>query len=387
MRFKTTFAQTATGTPSENARAAAGKIKSDFAGFESAFIVFFAAVDYDPDVLAAEMHAAFPGATTMGCTANGEACDEKLLDASVVAMAYSRDVFAFSETAIVLADKDAAQKTGRPDVFSDTTAAMNYLGRNLEKPLIDLDYREYVGFMLIDSTSPFTEGIIDRTGEMTNVFFTGGIAADKYTFDRQMIFYNGVAYKNGAVVLALWKPKNGFALLKTQAVEMTDRQITATKVDEVKRIIWEFDGRNALEVFSEAIGVPMEKIGVPEFDGNPLALMADGEPFLRVAVDQVDGQGLQMYSRILEGMRMTVTRSGKLVEATKNALARIIAETGEPAAILHVNCVCRHKMMCADGVNEEFGQLFAGRPHIAFMSMGEVYLNWVGITSVMILFK
>jgi hypothetical protein len=387
MSFKTTFAQTATGKPTEDARSAVGNIKSGFAGFEPAFIVFFAAVDYDPGTLAAEMRDAFPGATTMGCSANGEACDEKILDASVVAMAFSKDAFAFSETALILADKDAAIKASRPDVFSDNTAALEYLGRNLGKPLLELDHREYVGFMLADSANAFLDSVIDRSGEMTNVFFTGGIASDRFTFDKQTVFYNGEAYRQGAVVLALWKPKNGFALLKTQAVELMDTVFTATEVDEEKRIIWKFNGKDALEAYSEAIGVPKEKIGQTEFDNYALAVMADNEPYLCAPIAQVDGKGLLMYSRIVEGMRLTATRSGKLLETTEKALADTIAESGEPSAILHVNCVCRHKVMCSTGLSEKFGAMFARCPHVSYMSMGEVYVNWVGFTSVMILFK
>lgn len=388
MRFKTTFAQTADGTPADNARAAAAKIAADFAGFAPAFVVFFAsAQDYDAGVLAKAVQGAFPGAATMGCTSNGEACDEKILKAAVVAMAFSKGAFAFSETALVLKDADAAAKPARPDVFSDTTAAMRHLGRNLDTPLLDLDHREYVGFMLADSSNAFTESVIDRVGEMTNVFFTGGIAADNYTFDRQTVFYNGEAYRPGAVVLALWKPAEGFELLKTQAVELTDTILTGTKVDEVNRIIWEFNGRDALEVYAEAIGVPKEKIGLPEFDNHALAVVADGDPYLCTPIAPVDGRGLQMYSRMLEGIRLTLTRRGKLLETTEQALSGKIAATGEPAAILHVNCVNRHKMMRAAGQTEQFGELFARCPHIAFMSMGEVYVNWVGVTSVMILFQ
>ncbi len=84
MRFKTAFAQTPDGNPAANARVR--KIREDFSGAEPVFVVFFAATDYDPDILAAEMHDAFPGAVTMGCTTAGEACGSLVLKASVVAM-------------------------------------------------------------------------------------------------------------------------------------------------------------------------------------------------------------------------------------------------------------------------------------------------------------
>lgn len=387
MRFKTTFAQETGGGPVDNARAAVDKIAADFADISPAVIVFFAATDYDPDTVAAEMQIAFPGAVTLGCTAAGELRDGKVLSRGVAAMAFSDGVFSFSETAVVIADRDKARETARPDVFSDPDAALKYLARDLGKPLLALDHREYVGFMLADATAPFAESVIERAGELTNVFMVGGIAADDYTFDRQYVFYRGRAYRGGAAVLALWKPANGFELLKTQAVEATGTRFTVTRADEGKRIIREFDGRPALEAYAEAIGVPPENVGIPEFDRNPLALMAEGEPFLCAAVGQAEGGGLQMYTKILEGMRLTLTKSGRIVATTEKVLAGKIAESGEPAAILHVVCAVRHNAMKNVGALDDFGRLFERFPHTAFVSLGEVYVNLVGITSVMILFK
>lgn len=390
MRFKTTFAQTATGGPVDNARAAAAAIKRDFDGFDPSLVLFFAATDYDPAVIAAEMQSAFPGATTMGCTTAGEACDERMLNASVVAMGFSKEVFAFSETALVLLDGDRARAADSPEIFADTAAAVEYLARNTGKKPIDLDYREYLGFMLSDTiVMEFAENVAERAGEMTNVFFTGGISGDDYRLDgtSQAVFYKGKAYRNGAAAIALWKPAKGFELVKTQAVELTDKQYTVTKADEVKRIIWELDGRDAIAVYAAAVGLSPEKMGNPEFDDNPLALVAEGEPFLRAIAMQIEGKGIHTFDRIREGMRLTVTKSKDIVEKTREALEAKMAATGRPEAILHVNCSSRHTAMGRTGRLEAFGEIFHGIPHAGFSSYGEIYVSRVAITSLMILFK
>ena len=388
MRFKTTFALATDENPDANVRAAVRKIKSDFAEMNPAFIVFFAATNYDPDILAADMHDAFPGAATMGCTTAGEKCDDKTLNGSVVAMAFSDEVFAFSETALVLADRDAVRAAGKADVFSDAAEAVNYLGEKAGKSPIDLDYQEYVGFMLGDRTSAFTEAILERVGEMSDVFLVGGFAGDDHKFaGLQTVFYQGKAYRNGVAALALWKPKSGFALLKSQAVELTDKQVVITKADEEKRIIWEFDGKNAVDEYAKIIGVSPESMNILDFDENPLGLVADGEPYLRAIMKKVDGKGLQMYARICEGMRQTVTRSGDILKTTAKDLAAKIEETGVPAAILHVDCVSRHTGLSNAGQVDAFAKLFSYGPHVSFSSYGEIYVDTVAFTSVMILFK
>ncbi len=388
MRFKTAFAQTPDGNPAANARAAVRKIREDFSGAEPVFVVFFAATDYDPDILAAEMHDAFPGAVTMGCTTAGEACGSLVLKASVVAMAFSGEVFDFCETALVTADKDIAA-AGGTGIFSDPGAAVEYLGRNLRTPPLDLDHRQYVGFMLGDRFSTFAESVLERVGEMTNVFFAGGIAGDdgKFEVGTRMVFYRGKAYRNGAAALALWKPRNGFSVVKTQAVELTDKQFTITKADEAARTIWELDGRNAVEAYAEAIGTCPENLAVHDYLQNPLGLVAEGEPYLMGVWSMTKGGGLEMLMPVREGMRLRLTRARNVVGRTKADLAAGMEGGGKPGAILHVNCMARYETLRMANQVEEFGRLFEDVPHIAFLSYGEIFANTIAITSVMILFK
>jgi hypothetical protein len=389
MHFKTAFAQTTEGNPGDNARAAARKIGGELAGIKPAFVVFFASTEYDADTIAAEMHKAFPGARTMGCSTAGEACDGQMLNSSVVAMAFAAEASAYLETAIVLADPEAARKENAPGVFSDATAALEYLGRNLGIPLIQLDYREYFGFMLGATITEFSESVIERTGEMTNAFFVGGIAGDDRKFaDLQYVFFNGKAYKNGATVIALLKPANGFEILKTQAVEPMDKQqYTITRADEKTRVIWELDGRDAVSVYTKAIGAPMGALTMRDFDSNPFALMVGGEPYLRAIVETVDGKGIRVLSTVREKTPLAITEAGNILETTRTALAAQIAETGQPAAILHINCVSRHTTLQNEKQVDEFGRLFSGVPHISFASYSEIYVGIVAMTSVMVLFK
>jgi hypothetical protein len=385
MRFKTAYAQMTEGNTCDNARAAAGKIGGELAEVDPAFVIFFASTEYDADTIADEMHKAFPGAVTMGCSTSGEACDDKILSNSVVAMAYSREVSAFLETVVVVADPGEANA---PDVFSDTPAALEYLGRNLGQPMISLDYREYFGFMLGDNVSEFNERVIERLGEITNAFLVGGIAGDDYKFqDLQYVFYKGKAYRHGAAALALWKPASGFEFLKTQAVEPTDKQFTITKADEKNRIIWELDGQDAAPVFAKAIGVPLETMGMRDFDQNPLALLVNGDPYLRVLVKIVDNKGLVVLSAIREGTKFTLTKIGEVLDTTRQVFAERFAEKGKPAAILHINCAGRHTLLRKADQLDAFAQLFEGVPHIAFSSYSEIYIDIVAMTSIMVLFK
>lgn len=386
MRFKTVSVQVDEGDAVVNARAAARKVRDGLTGFSPSLVIFFAATNYDADTLAREIDDAFPDATTMGCTSSGEARDGKILNDSVVAMAFSAEALPYCRTALVLKDAPAAG-SAQPGVFSDTKEAMAHLGRKLPGKLIDMDYREYVGFMLGDQISAFTESVLEKVGELTNVLFVGGFAGDDYKFlHLQRVFYRGKAYSDAAV-LALWKPARGFSLLKTQAVELTDKSMVITRADEENRIIWEFDGEDAAAAYARAIGVPAECLDILDFDENPLAVTVDGEPYLRALVKTVDGRGLQMFAQVHEGTRYTVTKAGDALATTGAALRAKLAEMGHVEAILHVNCASRHTALKKFGQVEGFAELFADTPSIAFSSYGEIYVGIVAMTSTMILFK
>lgn len=385
MRFKTAFAQIDEGDPVVNARAAARKIRDGLAEVAPVLVIFFAATNYDADTLAREVDDAFPGATTMGCTTAGEACDGRILNDSVVAMGFAADALAYCQTALVVKDDEAG--LDRPGVFAATDKAMEHIGRKLRGKLIDLNYREYVGFMLGDKISAFTESVLEKVGEMTDVIFSGGMAGDDLKFvDLQRVFYRGRAYGDAAV-LALWKPVHGFELLKTQAAELTDKQLVITRADEENRIVWEFNGEDAMQAYARAIGVQPESMGILDFDENPLAVTADGEPFLRALVKPVEGRGLQMFAQVREGTRYTVTRAGDVFATTAAALSAKRAEMGHVEAILHINCSSRHTALKRLDREAEFAGLFAGTPSIAFFSYGEIYVSAIALTSTMILFK
>ncbi len=386
MRFRTVHAISSEGDPVVNARSAVRSLMTQLQGFQAAVVIFFASTDYDPDTIASDMHDAFPDALTIGCSTAGEGINGEILNHSVVAMAMSADVFSYNEFALVVGDK-ADAPPDRKDIFTTTRDAMKYLGRNLEKPLLDLDFREYIGYLLTDRISAFSERVMDVVGEMTDVLFLGGVAGDDYKFTNdQRVFYQGRSYKTAAL-MCLWKPVNGFSILKTQAVDLTNTSLVVTKADEENRIVYEFDGRPAAEVYAEKIGTPVDSMDILDFDENPLALLVDGEPYLRALVKQTDNRGLMMFARVVTGMRLSVTRAGNVYEVTKEALEEKFRREGPFAAMLHTNCASRHTALKNANQVEQFAKLFGTVPSVSFSSYGEIYVGILALTSSIILFK
>ncbi len=390
MRFKTSHAVCQLENPAENAKEAVKRIKADLGDFEAGSLVFFASIAYDPETLAAEMQAAFPGVKTFGATSAGEGVNDKILTQSVVAMAFSPEVFALNEIGLILEDLPHRPMPAEPNIYPDARTALDdFCGRIGIKPL-DLDYREFTGLLLFDRICPFGYSILDTVGDMTNVIFTGGFAGDDYCFDGQTrVFYQGHAY-NRATVICLGKPVKGFELLKSQAVEMTDRNLVVTKADSDSGadIIWEFDHQPAAEALAKCLGKTVDTLGNDDFDDNPMGTPVDGEPFLRAALRVIDKKGLLMLFPTPLGTRINITRAGNVYEKTKKDLeAKLKEMEGDVGAVLHINCCSRHTALKKKDQTDLFAKLFSFAPCISLASYGEVYVGWVGMTSTMIFFR
>lgn len=377
MNFETAYALFDSGDAQKNAILAADKLKTDMTLFAPAAVLYFASpYRYDPQTLAAEMQRMFPGARTFGCSSSGELCLGRMLRDSVVAMAFSDAVFETIEVGVaggVDADPNAIDT-----LLADLEAR---LGTSLRT----LDFRRYLGFTLIDGLAMAVEKITETLGEKTDVIFTGGCAGDDGRFQKTVIFCDGKAHDNGALV-AILKPRGKFGIIKTQSLTPTDIVLIATSVDDDRHVIREFNGIPAAQAYADAMGVPVDGMSSDNFAAYPLALMAGGEPFVRNAATVVDGGGIRLYTKPIEGMRYTVTKVTDLIRDTIKAVEDKRLELGGISAIINVNCLFRDLQARQTGKTAEFGAIFADFPCVGFSSYGEIYIGVVNQTSTMIAF-
>ena len=376
MDYLVTEAEFDCGDAAKNAAGALTKIKRDLADFPVAVLLYFASPKYEPHALAAGMKDAFPGALTFGCSSSGELSNGVMRRGSVAAMAFSPAVF---ETAVAI---------GAGSIDDDPEAANKMLAemeKRLGTSVRDLDFRKYFGFALIDGVSLSMEAIMERVGELTDVIFTGGCAGDDGQFEKTMVFCDGVAHDNGAV-LALLKPRGRFDFLKTQSLVPTETVLTATAVDSVHNVIYEFDGKPAAQAYADAMGVPVSGMSAENFAAFPLAMMAGGEPFVRNVATVVPKNGVRLHTRPFEGMRYTVTRVVDLMDDTAKALEEKRRELGGISAVINVNCLFRDLQVRANHQCERFGALFKDFPCIGFSSYGEIYIGVANQTATMVVF-
>lgn len=408
MDFLSTSTEFTSGDAKTNAAQAAQAIRKSVGDFAAASVLYFASPDtYDPETLAAEMHAAFPGCTTFGCSSAGELHDSNLIWKSVAAMAFSGNVF--DTLAVASAENlDAAPHKVVENLFAE-------IERQTGRPMRELDAQKYVGFVLMDGLAKHNSAALDRMSDLTGILTIGGFASDERRFSRTVVYHNGRALDNG-VVYALMRPRGKWDVLKTQSVAPTGKSMVATKVDAATNTVIEFDGKPAIRVYAEAMGMAPEDIpddlwvgdsgrssvnrytgaegGTPAgkqalpdvFINWPLGVQVGEEPFLRDAITVTPGGGLEMYLPPLEGMRFHLYRITDIVADTREAIKRMDHEMGGIKALIGINCMLREIQVVTEGRIDDFGSIFAGFPFLGYSSYGEIYACAVNQSAVMLAF-
>lgn len=349
-------------------------IKNQFGAFVPKAVVFFVSAAYSPDQSAKKMQEAFPGAQTFGCTTAGEIVSGKVLKQSIVAMAFN--AAAMRDTALAVVEN--IDKENRvPEAFAS-------FEKYYKTPMKVMDFKEYVGIILVDGLRGAEEKLMEKIGNLTNVFFIGGSAGDDLKFTQTHVFANGKTYTNAAV-LALLKPAMEFDFIKTQSFCVLDKNLVATRTDEAKRTVIEFNHKPALQAYADALGVPVEK--APScFMHNPVGLMMNAEPYVRSPQQAKDGS-MVFYCSVLQGMELSVLESTDIVKDTIAAITQKRKELGSISAIINFNCILRTLELEQKGLTDAYGKVFSDIPTVGFSTYGEEFVGHINQTATMIVFK
>jgi len=350
------------------------EIKDKFGNFSPKVVLFFASSIFNPDELGRKMKDAFKKCPVFGCTTAGEIVSGKMLKNAVVAMAFNST--AVSDIAVEVVE-NLREENNINDVFASFEKHFNI-------PMTEMDFKKYVGIVLIDGLSVAEEKLMDKIGDLTNVIFVGGSAGDDLKFSSTHVFANGKAYTNAAV-LALLKPGVEFDFIKTQSFKVLDKKLKVTKANEPRREILEFNNKPASLAYADAIDKPVQYAS-DYFMHNPVGLIIEGEPYVR-SPQQIKGNNMVFYCKILEGMEVSILESTDIIKDTKQAVEDKKMEMGNLSGIINFHCILRTLELEQQGITEEYGKLFSGIPTIGFSTYGEEYMGHINQTSTMLVFK
>lgn len=351
---------------------AVAEIRGQLEAVDAVMVIFFASPQYQPEELASSMAEQFPGAVTFGCTTAGEIVTGKMLNRSLVAMAFDRSVITAVKVEVI------------EDMSHSSLAAFNAFERFFGKPVASMEPDRYVGLLLADGLSRKEELIMDRIGDLCNLSFIGGSAGDDLAFASTHVYADGRSYPGSALV-ALLQPAVPFSILKTQSFTPLPPKLMVTKANETEREVLEFDNKPAVVAYAEALGVSVPEL--PQyFMQNPLGLLFDDEPFVRSPQRIGKDGAVIFYCAVKETMELQLLQSTDIIHDTGRDLAVAVREHGYISAIVNFNCILRTLELVQKGQTAAYGELFASVPTIGFSTYGEQYIGHINQTATMLLF-
>jgi hypothetical protein len=357
-----------------NPEKAAIHIKSQMDGCDPRAVIFFASSQYDPHAICQSMQKAFPQARTFGCSTSGEIVSGKMMKNSIVAMGLSANIIQDLNLQIV----DHIQTENRVD------EAFKGFAQYFKADPFTMDVDEYVGLILVDGLRMAEEKLMDRIGELSNLFFIGGSAGDDLKFSQTWVYANGKAYTDAAL-LVLLKPKVKFSFIKTQSFRQCSTKLVATKVKLSERKVIEFNHKPAAAAYAEAVGTTTDKAD-QFFMSNPVGLVIDEEPYVR-SPQRIEADAMHFYCNVMEGMEMTLLESSDIVEDTRAAVAEKQRQSKHISGIINFHCILRTLELEKNGTTEAYANIFSDIPTIGFSTYGEEFIGHINQTATMLVFE
>jgi hypothetical protein len=353
--------------------AAVAELREQCAERAPRVVLFFASPRYDPRELSRQMRESFPEACVAGCSSAGEMAGGHMLSGSVVAMFLDDDVV---EDAAVAVLPNLSAGIRLPEALAE-------FERHFGAPLSSLDLEKFAGLVMVDGLSGAEERLMEKLGDATDLFFVGGSAGDDLRFQGAQVLAEGGCASDAAVLLLL-RLRRGFDIVKTQSFRPSGQRLLATRVDESRRMVMEFNYLPALDAYAQALGVtPAEAPAY--FFKHPLGLMAAGNPFVR-SPQRAEGSAIFFYCRIQGGVELEVLEASDIVADTRAAIEACKAD-GAIQGLIDFQCILRTVQLRNEQRCDEYGGIFAGVPTVGFSTYGEAFLGHMNQTSTMLLFR
>ncbi|BDD03254.1 FIST signal transduction protein [Aureibacter tunicatorum] len=358
-----------------NAKEAVEELKQQKQTNETALVLYFASPKhYELNSLASEMQSAFAPAIVIGSTSAGEILSGQMTHDSIVAMCFDKKQIGNVKVQLL----ENISKGGRivKDAFKNFETHFNIKMR-------EMSHEDYLGMLMIDGLSHKEEWLNDQIGNLTKVPFIGGSAADNGEFKETSLFYEGKVYKDTAILM-IAKPEVSFKLLKSQGFNVTDKQLTPTKVDEETRRVIEFNNKPAKIAYAEALSISPEEVE-SAFSKYPLGLIFDEEnPFVR-SPRSLEGNDIVFFCQVKEGVPLQLLEAKCIVETTQKDLENVEKELGSISAIVNFNCILRAKQLEKENITDKYAELFKDTPTIGFNTYGESFIGHMNQTSTMLI--
>lgn len=332
---------------------------------DCALIMIFFSVSYEPQSLCTQFGRAFPHTPIVGCSTAGEIGPRGYTSNSIVAMAFSSEMFDVSLCPFYDLNKLSVKEWHDDTVKLHSEHQLNYD--------ISSDVNTFA-VLLIDGLSsreePFTRVV---SNAISGIPLVGGSAGDDLNYDKSIIYAGGEIFSDGAVLLMITS-RLVFKPYKCQHVVAGKNFMVVTGAIPEKRIITEINGFPAAEEYARLSGVdPSIELNETVFAEHPSIVVIGKEQYVRSVMKVNPDKSLTFYCAIDVGivMRTAECNGLGLVGNMKNTLEKVDSDLGGIHSLLAFDCILRKLQLSQEGEISPMEKLLCAKDVIGFSTYGE----------------
>ncbi len=329
-----------------------------------AHLLAFYSTDYDPDDLAGNLTAAFPGVPISGCSTAGEIGPMGMTDGGVVLIAFPAAGFRVHAGLIEGVGAFAVERAS--DVVRHLRSKLKLDGaqRNGDRVF---------ALMLVDGLSNAEEMVVAAVHwAVDDVQLIGGSAGDALAFKSTSLIHDGRVTRDAAVLIMV-ETDIPFRVFKTQNFEPTAAKLVVTSADTEKRIVYELNAEPAAREYASAIGLMPDDLGPFSFASHPLVVKVGGDYYCRSIRNMNADGSLTFFCAIDEGLVFTVAEAQDMVRSTAATLNEVDASLGGIDMVLGFDCILRRLDAENRQIRHEVEALYRRHNICGFQTYGEQF--------------
>jgi hypothetical protein len=227
------------------------------------------------------------------------------------------------------------------------------------------------GFLVIDGLSMMEERVASALYQaLDNVPIIGGSAGDDLAFQKTQVYFDG-RFRSDAAVFAACEARGPVVPFMLKHFSPGGKHLVITDSDPDNRVIREFNGEPAAQVYAETIGIRVEDLNPMAFSGHPLFLKIGEEHFVRSIAKVNPDLSLTLYCAIDTGRVVTIGKCNDPLAALDQAFGQLKESVPDPIAILACDCILRRLEFETLGLDREVGEYLARHRVFGFSTYGE----------------
>lgn len=313
----------------------------DFNSTKAQLVLAFGAIELiTDDSLIAYIKSTYPNANIVYSSTSGEIANNKVYDNTIILTAIE-----FDNTKTKCCETNIQQHKGATEAGAYLINQLN--NESLKAIFVFCDGNSVNGSELVDGFNSYNHN---------NVVISGGLAGDAARFEKPYVGLNTKPSSGKIIAVGLYGSSISIGQASLGGWEEFGHERTITRSN--KNVLYEIDGRNALDLYKEYLGPYTSKL-----PGSallfPISLKnEETESKVVRTILSIDEKNNSMTfaGNMPEGSKIRLMRSNfdKLVQASSSAAANsiVISNNEIPELAILVSCIGR-KLVLQDRIDEE----------------------------------